>query len=382
MALRISDWVVGGEIICTRKNSVHGFLNLRGVERLMILNLTGNPAPDLAGKHLRFKLRGYEEDESEFGPFPEDGTAPEAPDLSGVAWQQIGPTGVMTAARRVKVSDCPPAELYRRCKLDEPPPFVWKPCLTLEWYSQNGRVLVELVDPEMEFVETDAEPSRANAGPADPASAEAFDMPTPDGDEDFVAAFEDSDSEDSDEFDLFDSASLEECEDEDSCDGCDESWSPISKELQEELDAQARELDRACGRDTETDDLIHELELMDNLIAKGEGEPIGTLFDDVVKTPSPDSLDEAGAEVALKSLLAQLALLGISLDMCEHFTAKEAYRLLVEQVCKEDKAYPELRGTQWVQHFSTHDYCPVCQAEFEQGYQARPPEEGESPQDA
>src|SRR5690606_36232644 len=81
---------------------------------------------------------------------------PEAIGLKGLAWMQIGPTGLITADRQVRVSDCPPEEPYIRCKLDEPPPMAWKPCLTLEWYSQNGRVLVELVDPEIEWVETDA----------------------------------------------------------------------------------------------------------------------------------------------------------------------------------------------------------------------------------
>ncbi len=108
-----------------------------------------------------------------------------------------------------------------------------------------------------------------------------------------------------------------------------------------------------------------ELELMDELIERGVGEPVGALFDGPLRLRRPDQLNDREAEQELKALLAQLALHGIALDICVHFTAAEAYRLLVERICREENAYAELRGTQWVQHFSTADFCPACQAEFE-----------------
>jgi hypothetical protein len=79
----------------------------------------------------------------------------------------------------------------------------------------------------------------------------------------------------------------------------------------------------------------------------------------------PEGLSEEDAEAELKVLLARLALHGVALDMCEHYTAAEAYRLLIEEICQEERAYAELRGTQWVQHFSTSDHCAECEAKYE-----------------
>jgi hypothetical protein len=199
MALRLSDLVVCGELRNIRKNSVSGRLALRGFERTMMIELTGNCAPDLVGRYIRFEPReeatrreaenevrakngGAAEDDAGMdgraesgdgagrGAGTEPGDDPEVEvtddvenererlarlNLTGLAWQQIGVPGTMTAARRVKATDCPPDELYTRCKRDEPPPFAWKRCLYLEWFSQNGRVVIELVDPILELVEVD-----------------------------------------------------------------------------------------------------------------------------------------------------------------------------------------------------------------------------------
>jgi hypothetical protein len=413
MAFRISENVVCGELFNTRKNSVHGWLGLRGFRRPLTLDLTGNPSDDLVGKHIRFKLRGLPDDDDE----PESDDPPEAEKarleqagLAGLAWQQIGPTGVITAARRVRAPDCSIEELLLRCKLGEPPPTPWKPCLTIEWFSQNGRVLVELVDPEIEFVNEDAKESPAGAKtaehePSDDAPQSSDDAASLDSEYDPDVASDPF--EDLDEFDLpdlsvagnqdaadddqgadvrFDADG--EC-DEDECDECGESWNVVPKDLQRELDAQSRELDRALRSDEENE-VVRELELMDDLIENGDGEPLGTLFDEVVKLPSPDSLDEAGAEETLKILLAKLALYGIAFDMCPHFNARDAYRLLVEEFCQEECAYRELRGTQWVQHFSTYEHCPQCEAQFDREYEEYkaehpdehpPPEQGDRPED-
>ncbi len=156
MAFRLNDAVVCGELINTRKNSTHGWLGLRGFTRPLSLQLTGNCSPDLAGKHIRFEMRNPPEDQGDAAESAEDEKAMlEKLDLGDLAWQQIGPTGTMTAAHKVRHADCSPEELYMRCKLKEPPPTEWKRCLYLEWYSQNGRVVLEMVDPIIEFVEPD-----------------------------------------------------------------------------------------------------------------------------------------------------------------------------------------------------------------------------------
>src|SRR5574337_883757 len=163
MALRLNDLVLSGELFNTRKNSVHGYLRLRDFERPLVFELTGNCDADLAGRHVRFAVRDQAEPDEEPPPHaaraeaeqgdvePADAGAAESEEerqgllhLTGLAWVQIGPTGTMTAARRVRVSDCSPRELYVRSKLDEPPPTRWTRCLYLEWFSQNGRVGKEL----------------------------------------------------------------------------------------------------------------------------------------------------------------------------------------------------------------------------------------------
>jgi hypothetical protein len=97
--------------------------------------------------------------------------------------------------------------------------------------------------------------------------------------------------------------------------------------------------------------------------------PLNELFDGPLKCPLPDQLGDEEVEEALKRLLAQLALYGVALDVCEHFSPREVYRLLLEQVCTEERAYPELRNTQWVQHYSTSDYCEQCQAEMDREFE-------------
>lgn len=354
MAFRIGDMVVRGELINTRRNSVHGWLQFRGTRHRMVLSLTGNCGPDLAGRHIRFEARDAEAGEDDtVDPEESDKEAAERLGFAGMAWQQIGPTGTMVASRMVRVADCPPEELYMRCKLDEPPPTEWKRCLYLEWYSQNGRVVLEMPDPVIEFVD----------GGDDPGTD---DVPT---DEELEAGRMDGLSitsihvNDDGEYEVRDETPHLEDGDE-SCDGNDDPYGLMPSDLQRELDAQARATDRALS-DDDSDDVFREHELLDDLIEHGEGEPIGTLFDGLVRLKSPDSLDEAAAEQELKCLLIHLAMIGIAFDMCEHFTYRDAYRLLVEHICREQKAFKELRKTRWVQHFSTCDYCDACQAEFE-----------------
>jgi hypothetical protein len=330
---------------------------LRGFEWPLVIGLTGNCSPDLVGRHIRFERRDRtEQDDSQ--PAEDENDRLARLGLTGLAWMQVGPTGTMTAGRKVRVTNCPPRELYARCKLDEPPPTTWTRCLYLEWFSQNGRVVVELVDPVIEVVEPEQSPGGGErVSPLDLPSDEDSPEPTENGpgitsihlNADGEAVIRDE------------TPHLDEIED--STEGAHDSYGLIPGELQRQLDEQARATDGALHENDESAELIRQTELMDDLIDHGEGEPVGTLFDGTVKLRPPDRLDDQEAEQELKVLLARLAVHGIALDMCEHFTASDAYGLLVERVCREENAYSALRGTQWVQHFATSDYCPACQAE-------------------
>lgn len=54
MALRLDSVIVGGELANLRRNSVHGALGIRDLDRPLHLQLTGNCQGELEGKHFRF----------------------------------------------------------------------------------------------------------------------------------------------------------------------------------------------------------------------------------------------------------------------------------------------------------------------------------------
>lgn len=360
MAVRLGDRVIRGEIFNTAHYSVFGWIELRGRKHPIHLSLTGDCDPDLKGRHVRFTARDAEplDETADVGDEPEEVDEGEGPgDLDFLAVQQIGPTGTMTAARQVKVADCPVEELYRRCELGEPPPVEWKRCLYLEWFSQNGRVVVEMPDPVIEFVEDEEKPDGSAPGGAKSAAAA-----------DGLAAADPADSataadEAGGEGPLAEGWDEPDDEEEDT-------YNLLPDGLQEQFDSAASEIDRAVNGGGDDSQLWHEMELMDDLIEGGPGIELVHIFDGPIKLPRPEQVEsEEEAEASLKTVLAQMALYGIALDVCKHYTPRETYRLLVEKICPGETAYPELRGTGWVQHFSTSDFCPECEAEFEREFE-------------
>ncbi|HOW70511.1 MAG TPA: hypothetical protein PKY77_07920 [Phycisphaerae bacterium] len=387
MSWRLSDLVIGGEIINTKNYSTHGYIALRGLEQPILLQLTGNCEPDLFGRHIRFEVRprGGQGKGSTKAAAGEGEASPR--DLSGLARRQIGPTGMMTANHRVKDAGCSIHELIMRCKPGEPPPVPWKRCLYLEWFSQNGQVLVEIPDPIIDFVgEDEAEPQEAEL-PADGHDPEGWEGGADTDDSagpSITEVWLDADGR----ADIREVApdEMQGCDDSRDCRyGCSDPYGLISDDLQRQLDAQSRELDRAIRGDTEDADdadFARDLELMDECIARGEGEPVGGLFDLPIKMPLPDQLADDEIESHLKALLGQMALHGVALDVCEHFTPRDCYRLLIEEICRNQNAYAELRGTRWVQHFMTSEYCEACEEEMRRQSEedrlkgGQPPEEG------
>ena len=70
-------------------------------------------------------------------------------------------------------------------------------------------------------------------------------------------------------------------------------------------------------------------------------------------------------------LLTRLALHGVALDMCEHYTALDSYRLLIEEILPEAQIHPQLCSTGFIQHYATWEHCAVCAAEFDAEYERR-----------
>lgn len=354
MAFRLGDYVVYGELRNRRNYSTHGVIVLRGVapgqETVLRLDLTGNCESDLHGKSFRFT--------------PGDGGAQDAvfrmEEYPGFQDRQIGPTGMMTAQGWVRVMPCSVEEFWRRAKLGEAPPTEWKRHLYLEWHSQNGRVLVEMAgplveecvrEPEGEDDEGEWTPLPNLAPPPDaanpkPAHGLGFTIVRMDGDDAHIERWTPRDPalHDDDEEDV-----------------------SLPEELRRELAGEASAIERAIRGDDESsdDDCTRELALMDYCLEHSEGQPVASLLGDVDHLPPPEELDDEEIETELKVILARLAGIGIALDVCEHFTPRDCYRLLKDTILPKPTAYGELAGTGWVQHFSTWEYCADCDAEHE-----------------
>jgi hypothetical protein len=363
MPLRLSNLVVCGEIFNTSRYSVHGWIGLRGQEQVIHLQLTGNCAPELAGWHFRFEARDAAQEKT---PTPAEKRL-----LQGFAWQQVGPTGEMTVRDASPVPSSGKSAAAKRC-------------LQLEWFSQNGQVLIELVDPQLEMVEFNdldvnpAGPPRPRADTddelfdGDPTYSDPQEDPLDPGDEVLDAIpWEDDEEEE-------EPAWLGEDTDE------EDPYELLPEDLKQQFDDAACKTDRELSldpapyeaplwvpnEDEVAPDVIREMELMDNCLEHAKAELLSDLFEGPIQLPRPEQIaSDEEAERVLKRLLAQLARCGVALAVCHHFTPKDAYRLLIEEICVEERAYRELQGTQWVQTFMTSEYCPQCEEEFEREYQ-------------
>ncbi len=127
MAWRIAEAVIGGEIDNRTAGQITGRLWILGRDEPLTLELKGNAWRDLAGHRVKFT-----------------NPSPQAANLEGLAAQQVGVAGDITASHKVKVPEIPPSELLARYESREPFPYHWANCLYLEWYSEaNGRVVIE-----------------------------------------------------------------------------------------------------------------------------------------------------------------------------------------------------------------------------------------------
>jgi hypothetical protein len=336
MAYRLGDYVVYGELWNTDHYATHGLIAMRGDllgnedEAVLRFDLTGDCERDLRGKHIRFQ--------------------PGEDDIAGEVWRekdhrrfqpmQIGPTGLMTAQGWVRALPCPVEEYIRRCELGEPPPTPWKRRLYLEWYSQNGRVLIEMAGPTVDVCVRESEgegdegdweplPNLAlpprSIEPGAPVAGPEMTLIRRDGDQ-FVS----------------------------------KTWTPASGATEEDDDPEFDDPDEA----------VRDAELIDYCMDECEEKPISSLLDGTDKLRPADELNDVEVEGELKALLAQMALLGIALDVCKHFSPRDCYRLLKEKILRESGAYEELIGTGWVTHICTYEHCKECDAEFEAEYEA------------
>ncbi len=144
MVQRIGDYILRGELRNTRANGVFGWIEFAPDLGLHI-ELTGNLSGELRRKHIRFSTPRSK--------FAESAPNSELPKLiENLADRQIGVIGDVML-RRVRVPTIPLPEFSQLEREDQQRYSVEKDCLYLEWYSQNGRVEAEIIDPEIEFVD-------------------------------------------------------------------------------------------------------------------------------------------------------------------------------------------------------------------------------------
>ncbi len=132
MAWRPSDWVLEGELDNTQLGWTIGWVRIQGRDEPLKLKLAGNCHPDLAG----WKFRIVRTD-----PIPD--WADEL-QLDGIATDQMGTIGDVTADQMIKHFECSPKEFVERSFAGDQPETTWRKCVYLEWFShRNGRVVIQ-----------------------------------------------------------------------------------------------------------------------------------------------------------------------------------------------------------------------------------------------
>lgn len=132
MAWRPSDWVLEGELDNTTPGWTVGWVRLQGREEPLQLKLAGNCHPDLAG----WKFRIVRTD-----PIPDWA---DKPVYDGIATDQSGTIGDVTADQVLHHYECSSEEFVRRIYEGNRPPTTLRKALYLEWFSRrNGRVVIQ-----------------------------------------------------------------------------------------------------------------------------------------------------------------------------------------------------------------------------------------------
>jgi hypothetical protein len=316
MTLFLSEYISGGEIINTRKNSVHGYLAVHGSDRPVVLQLTGNCRGALEGRHLQFEmLATTEQDASE-----------ELEELR-FAWMQIGVTGEMS--------------------LDPEHSKVF-----LEWFGQHGRTIVELEGLKVEFIEEEEDDASDSLSEEDDADIDDDDdVP---GAGSTSASFEPTDGSESLPWD---EATDEAPEPEDP-------FGLFPSDLGASLNASVPSF--ASDPDEAT---LAQWKEWDEVFDGTKDVPLSSLFDPPIRLPPAETLDDPQVESLFQTILAQLARHNVAFHMCEHYTPRMGYVLLVEEILKDYGAHPELPRIGYTMNFDTSEHCEECAAKFDREFE-------------
>lgn len=347
MAIRIGHQVVRGELDNSRSNSVRGWIELADNESIR-LELSGNIAGDLRGCLLCFQTQDVDATEE----VTEDGPTLES--------RQIGVIGDVFFHER-RIPRCGAREFAERTARGESPPVDIKPCLYLEWYGPNGRVVAELINPVLDLGDRDVE-AEPLPQEGDFAAQPGIEIVSLDDDQEYDDIPFGNEQDDDDPYGLFPAGLDEQLRSQTEQD----EQSPAAAEWESDESAKSGPRDWADvipGIDPETKKMYEE---WDEILHGENHVPVATLFDPPLKLPPVDEVSPEQAADLVRKILAELAKYAIALDVCEHFNEVDCYRVLVQSVLPKAHISPLQPGSGFVTHYSTYDWCSKCAEELEE----------------
>lgn len=332
MAWRIDKQVVRGEVDNRIKGKVTGTIWLLGRNEPLRLELQGNPHRDLAGCVLRF---------SHANPKPGN--------LLGLASEQEGDCGDMTASRKVRIPPEPISEWLAQGAPGKDS-LPWGNALYLEWCSKrNGRVVIESASYSVEISQ-----------PAWTMTAEEEDVRMRSSN--FAEAIEPLGTF---QAEIVQASEIGEDDMPPLPPGDGEDPEPKN---QSDLKAKIEELKRKAyqisGGEMLTGpshpDLPLEVEYQFwKNVLDFETAPRQTRRSSLAETgfqpPSPSNLTDEEITTHLWDLIRQLADQNIYLESTNHLSDRELYTLLVERVLEEETETPP-QDTRWNQHIGIDEY--------------------------
>ncbi len=328
---RLDNLIAFGEIEQTRRNCVMANLWVRGDQDIVItLELAGNLEGIAANRTFRFRANEL--------------LWAEEPDLEDCSLQlyQQGVVG------RCVIEATPQDPEDLGSSADDSHRAYQPMNLTLEWWAQDGHVILQLESACIEFegeyreledlIDCDEEPPEPFDCEMDENGVPAWlrDLPEDATSNDAVIGHDE-------ELDVHNIL-------------------PIEQMKAEEAEMSWEELEH--NNSPETQALYHE---WDEILHGKNHEPFDWLIDDSVRLPLPQQIrDEAEAVEVLRKLLSRLAPLGIVLDMCEHISAFEAYQMMINEFLPGTQIHPRMGAAGFVHHFSTWEYCEQCNEEMDE----------------
>lgn len=345
MTVRIGSQVLRGELNNSQDNMVVGWIELLDDHRIE-LKLTGNMGGQLDGSCLGFQTKQIAADSH-------DETT------SSLEPRQAGQVGDILFVER-RVARCSAGEFAQLVARGESPPVDIKPCLYMEWFGPNGRVVVEMVDPVL-----DVGGRRIRAEQLPP------DSDVDEGPE--IISFLDSET-----------CGVDPPGDQAGDDPCSLLPENLGEQLNAAIDQNPQE--KAVGSDENEavslqqgrrswdevlpgiDPKIKKMyEQWDEIIYGENHVPVATLFDPPLKLPPVDTVSAEQATELVDQILTELHKFAVVLEVCDHFSDLECYRLLVNEILPDAQISPLQPESGFVTHYATWDWCAKCQDEFDVG---------------